>query len=52
VAAKAIAIGALANAVLKLGLTVTLGAPAYRRVAGVGLALLTATSAAALWLWW
>jgi uncharacterized membrane protein (DUF4010 family) len=52
VAAKAITIGALANAVLKLSLTVTLGAPAYRRVAGVGLALLTATSAAALWLWW
>jgi uncharacterized membrane protein (DUF4010 family) len=52
VAARAIAVGALANAVLKLGVSVTLGAPAFRRVAGLGLGLLAAASGAALWAWW
>jgi uncharacterized membrane protein (DUF4010 family) len=52
VAARAIAVGALANAVLKLGVSVTLGAPAFRRVASPGLGLLAAASGAALWAWW
>jgi hypothetical protein len=52
VAARAMAVGALANAVLKLGVSVTLGAPAFRRVASLGLGLLVATGAAALWAWW
>ncbi len=40
VAAKAIAIGILANTVLKLALTLALGSVPFRRVASVGLALL------------
>jgi uncharacterized membrane protein (DUF4010 family) len=51
-AAKAIAIAVLANTALKLGVTVVLGAPAFRRVASVGLGLLAAASAGALVMWW
>jgi uncharacterized membrane protein (DUF4010 family) len=36
-AARAIAIGLLSNTVLKLGLALVLGTPAYRRFAGAGL---------------
>ena len=51
-AARAIAIGVIANSMLKLGLVLALGAPGYRRLAGAGLALLTLASVAALWLIW
>jgi uncharacterized membrane protein (DUF4010 family) len=51
-AARAIAIAVLANTGLKLGVTVVLGAPAFRRVASVGLGLLAAASAGALVVWW
>lgn len=47
-AATAIAVGVLANALMKLTLSLALGAPAFRRVAGWGLALLAMASAAAL----
>lgn len=51
-AARAIAIGVIANSLLKLGLVLALGAPGYRRLAGAGLALLTLATVAALWLFW
>jgi len=51
-AAKAIAVGALANAVFKFCLVLTVGAPAFRRVAGPGLAALSVASAGALYAWW
>jgi uncharacterized membrane protein (DUF4010 family) len=50
--ARAIAIGILGNAGMKIALVMTLGAPRYRRLAGAGLATLAATGAAALWLFW
>jgi uncharacterized membrane protein (DUF4010 family) len=51
-AARAIAIGVIANAILKLGLVVVLGVARFRRFAAIGLASLAAVSAAALWMWW
>lgn len=53
-AAQAIAIGLLSNTVLKFLLTVTMGAPAFRRVASTGLILLGLASLLGLWLgsWW
>jgi uncharacterized membrane protein (DUF4010 family) len=50
VAARAIAIGILANTAFKLGLATTFGAPAFRRRAGRGLAALGSVTAATLWL--
>jgi uncharacterized membrane protein (DUF4010 family) len=50
--ARAIAVGIIANSLLKLGLVLGLGAPAFRVRAGAGLALLTAASAITLWLLW
>jgi len=53
-AAQAIAIGMLSNTVLKFGLTVTMGSPAFRRVASTGLFLLGLAGLLGLWLgsWW
>lgn len=51
-ASRAIAIGVIANALLKLGLVLALGARGFRLLAGGGLALLTLASATALWLFW
>src|SRR5690606_1387246 len=39
-AAQAIAVGLISNTVFKLGLALGLGAPSYRRYAGVGLGLM------------
>ncbi len=50
VAAQAIAIGVLSNTVLKLGLTVVFGSPAFRRVATTGLVVLGLGSVLGLWL--
>jgi hypothetical protein len=50
--ARAIAVGIIANSVLKLGLVLTLGATPFRLRAGGGLALLTAASVLTLWLLW
>ncbi|MHB1225075.1 MAG: MgtC/SapB family protein, partial [Gemmatimonadaceae bacterium] len=56
--AMAIAVGVLANTVLKLGLTLSLGTSPFRRVAATGLVLLLVASAVGLWLgqswggWW
>jgi uncharacterized membrane protein (DUF4010 family) len=52
IAAKAVAIGTVANAVLKLGLTVVLGTAAFRRVASWGLVVIMLVGAAALWAAW
>jgi uncharacterized membrane protein (DUF4010 family) len=52
VAAKAVAIGTVANGVLKLGLTVTLGTAAFRRVASWGVAVILLVGAVALWAGW
>jgi len=49
-AARAIAIGALANTLFKLGLTIGLGTPAFRRLASAGLAALAGATALGLWL--
>ena len=49
-AAKAMAVGLLANTLLKLGLVVTLGAGAFRRTAGLWLIALAAASGLGLWL--
>jgi hypothetical protein len=51
-AARAIAIGLLGNAALKIGLVIALGAPAYRRLAAAGLLALAITGGAALWIFW
>jgi uncharacterized membrane protein (DUF4010 family) len=51
-AARAIAIGVMANGVLKLGLTLGLGGPGYRRLAGAGQVAMLASTAGALWLFW
>lgn len=48
VAAQAVAAGIAADTALKLGLVLALGAPAYRRRAGVGLALLFGATLAVL----
>jgi len=45
-AAQALALGALANTLLKLALALTLGRGVFRRVAGVGLAALAVATAA------
>jgi uncharacterized membrane protein (DUF4010 family) len=50
VAARAIAIGILANTLVKLALVLTLGSPRFRRFAGVGLAAMSAAVALTLWL--
>ncbi|MEW5917711.1 MAG: DUF4010 domain-containing protein, partial [Gemmatimonadota bacterium] len=50
--ARAIAVGIIANSVLKLGLVLALGAAPFRLRAGGGLALLTAASVLTLWLLW
>lgn len=47
-AALAIAVGVLSNAVIKLALASLLGTAAYRRIAGAGLLLLAASSALAI----
>jgi uncharacterized membrane protein (DUF4010 family) len=52
IAAKAVAIGTIANGVLKLGLTVTLGTPAFRRVASWGLVVIALVGVAALVVGW
>jgi uncharacterized membrane protein (DUF4010 family) len=48
VAAEAIAIGILANSLLKLCLALALGTPQFRRVSGVALAAMTLASAIAI----
>jgi uncharacterized membrane protein (DUF4010 family) len=48
VAAQAIAIGVLANCLLKLGLTMVYGTPAFRRVTGGALVMMALAIAAAL----
>jgi uncharacterized membrane protein (DUF4010 family) len=50
VAARAIAIGIVANSLLKLALTIVLGSTSFRLIASTGLALLTFTSVVALWI--
>jgi uncharacterized membrane protein (DUF4010 family) len=47
-AATAVALGVLSNTFLKIGLTLALGAPAFRRRAGLGLLLLALATAAGL----
>ena len=49
-AARAIAVGMLANTMLKLGLTLTLGQRDLRRVAGLGLVALGVASGIGLWI--
>ncbi len=51
-AARAIAIGVISNGVLKFALALTMGTQEYRRLATIGLALMTLASAGALWLFW
>lgn len=50
VAARATAIGILANTLMKFGISVVIGAPGFRRLAGIGLGVLAAASAIPL-LW-
>jgi len=50
--AQALAVGILANTLLKLALAVAIGRGAFRRTAGPGLATLAAGSAVALFLYW
>jgi uncharacterized membrane protein (DUF4010 family) len=52
IAARAIAIGVIANGLLKLGLTLGLGGPGFRKLAGLGQVAMLATTIAALWLFW
>lgn len=49
-AAEAVAVGMLSNTLLKLTLTLTLGSPAFKRVASTGLVLLALASLLGLWL--
>jgi len=49
-AARAIAVGIMANTLLKLGIAIAIGAPAYRLRAGAGIAALG--GAAAIGVWW
>lgn len=49
-AAEGIAIGILSNTVVKLGISLVLGSPSFRRWASSGLAALAAASALGLWL--
>ena len=50
VAARAIAVGILANTVFKLGLSLTFGDVRFRRTAGAALASIAVVTAASLWL--
>jgi uncharacterized membrane protein (DUF4010 family) len=52
IAARAIAIGVIANGLLKLGLTLGLGGRGFRKLAGLGQVAMLATTIAALWLFW
>ena len=47
-AAVAIGVGTVSNTVLKLGLALTLGSPAFRRLAGAALLLIGAATAAGI----
>jgi uncharacterized membrane protein (DUF4010 family) len=49
-AAQAIAVGILSNTAVKLGLTLTVGSPEFRRRAAPGLAALALAIAAGVWL--
>jgi uncharacterized membrane protein (DUF4010 family) len=51
-AARAIAIGILANTALKIGLAVTLGGSAYRWRTAIGLLALGASLGVGLWIGW
>lgn len=51
IAARAIAIGVLANTCLKLGISLAVGAGSYRVAAGGPLALMAVVLGAALWMW-
>jgi uncharacterized membrane protein (DUF4010 family) len=48
--AVGIAVGLLANTILKLGLSLVLGAVPFRRIAATGLALIGVASAFGLWI--
>lgn len=50
IAARAIVIGILVNTMFKMGISLALGAPAFRRIAGLGLAAIGALTAAAFYL--
>ena len=50
-AARAIGIGLLSNTVLKLGVTLVLGSPAFRRFAGLGLLVCALSLLAGLLIW-
>jgi uncharacterized membrane protein (DUF4010 family) len=49
-AARVIAVGILANTLLKLGISIALGAPSYRKVTVPSLAALALATAAGIWL--
>ena len=51
VAARAIAIGVLANTATKLGITLVIGRGTFRPLAAAGLALMGAALGAGLWYW-
>jgi len=51
-AARAIAVGVLANSVLKIVLVLTLGTGTFRRLAAMGIAALLLFGAVSLWLFW
>jgi uncharacterized membrane protein (DUF4010 family) len=51
-AARAIAVGVVANSALKLGLVLALGGPRYRRLAAAGIGLLTVASVVMLVVLW
>ena len=51
-AARAIAVGVLANSVLKTVLVLTLGTGIFRRLAAIGIAALLLVGAVSLWLFW
>ncbi|HEV8365468.1 MAG TPA: MgtC/SapB family protein [Gemmatimonadaceae bacterium] len=51
-AARAIAVGVLANSVLKIVLVLTLGTGIFRRLAAIGIAALLLVGAVSLWLFW
>lgn len=51
-AARAIAVGVIANGVLKLGLTVALGGSRYRRLAAAGQLAMLVAGGAGLWVFW
>lgn len=51
-AARAIAVGVIANSLLKTALVLALGTGTFRRFAALVLSALTVTSAVSLWLFW